>query len=194
MRGRFLVLEGPDGSGTTLHTSLLADFLSGSGVSCVRTAEPTAGPVGTFIRGQLRGQGPVDACTLQLLFCADRAWHVANAVEPALAGGSTVVSDRYALSTLAYGEALGLDAAWLERVNAGFPKPDRVVLLLPPLDVCLARLRERGETDAMEKEDLQARVHAAYARLARDNPEIAVIDSSGEKEETARLVRGAAGV
>jgi dTMP kinase len=194
MPGRFIVLEGPDGSGTTHHSKRLAETLRTEGLDVLLTAEPSAGPVGARIREFLR-EGSLSADALQLLFCADRADHVRREIMPALEAGKIVISDRYALSTVAYGEALGLDPEWLLVLNNKFIQPHLHLLLLPPLSVALERVSRRKETDSMERQELQERVHAAYARLADGDPAINVIDTDGEKDVAAgrilELVRAA---
>jgi dTMP kinase len=188
MNGLMIVLEGPDGSGTTSHASRLANTLKESGRKVLLTAEPTDGPIGRFIREQLKSKSGIPASALQLLFCADRAMHHAQTVRPALERGEIVISDRSFYSTLAYGEALGLDTAWLEGVNAPFVRPDFLILALPPLSVCLERLHGRAELDMLEEDSLQARVHKAYASMAKQHPEWSVIDTSGPVEDTAKIL------
>jgi dTMP kinase len=106
-RGRFLVLEGLDGAGTTTQARLLADRLRRGGRRAHLTAEPSGGPVGALLRQVLtrrigggEGEG-FDAGALALLFAADRLDHWSAEIDPRLAGGEDVVSDRYALSSLA---------------------------------------------------------------------------------------------
>lgn len=187
MRGRFIVLEGPDGSGTTTHTALLAKNLQEKGVDVFLTKEPTDGPIGLFIRQQLSlGTMPSDA--LQMLFSADRAWHLASEVLPALEMGKTVISDRYMLSTLLYGEALGLDRDWLEIMNKKFIKPDYVILALPSFEVCMQRLNKRSTKDMLEsQDDLQRRVYDGYASFARTHT-LPVLDTSGSPEEVSAML------
>lgn len=127
----------------------------------------------------------MDPVALQLLFCADRAVHCACEITPALARGETVICDRYALSTLAYGSAAGIDWSWLREVNKNFVQPSRYILLLPSLATCLGRLARRAARDAFEATHFQEEVYAAYERLARADSTIAVVDSSDTKEETA---------
>jgi len=188
MRGLFVVLEGPDGSGTTTHSHLLAADLQSKGFDIVLTNEPTDGRIGTWIREMLRSGAPMPQDALQLLFCADRAEHVKTVIEPALSSGKIVLSDRYAASTLAYGEALGVDAGWLSRVNDAFPKPDVELFLLPPVDVCAERISTRKAQDSFEKRELQEKIHASYRRLASAQSSIQVIDSSGSVDDVASLI------
>lgn len=191
MAGRFLVIDGPDAAGTTLHATLLAGRLRKEGTDVLLTAEPTDGPIGTWIRGILKGNVTTPATALQLLFTADRAWHVETVITPALEAGKTVVLDRYLLSTIAYGVALGLEKDWLKDLNKNFVRPDRTILTLPPLDVCLQRLEKRGAHDILERQDLQEKIHTAYRALAEEDPSIIVIDTSAEKFSVAQTLYAA---
>jgi dTMP kinase len=190
MRGTYIVLEGPDGSGTTSHTARLSNTLKEQGKKVLLTAEPTDGPIGVHIRQLLTSKSGIPASALQLLFCADRAMHMERTILPALERGDVIISDRSYLSTLAYGEALGLDVSWLEGVNAPFVKPDLLILALPPLTVCLERLGGRSERDLLETDSLQARVHRAYEGMASRNPHWTVVDTSGPAEDTAHGIFG----
>lgn len=176
--GAYIVLEGPDGGGSTTHAKLLCERLTESGVEFVQTAEPTTGPIGTTIRAELRGKGiPSDA--LQMLYSADRAWHMAKVVRPALEAGKIVVGERCHLSTFVYGEALGLDLPWLENMNSTFVEPDLMLVLMPPFEVCAQRLGIR-DRDLLEGDSLQKNVHAAYARRMEAHPEYVLVDTSGD--------------
>ncbi len=187
--GTFIVLEGPDGSGTTTHAKLLGEHLK-KNHQLLQTAEPTSGPIGQFIRQQLRG-GTLPSNALQMLFSADRAWHVENVVEPALSKGQVVLSDRYAPSTLIYGEALGLDPSWLHDLNKNFIQPDLLFVLLPPFEVCQKRLGARKEKEILETDSLQKRVHALYDRYVQSHPSVIFIDSSGDIGVTAKQLADA---
>lgn len=185
----FIVLEGPDGSGTTLHSKLLAEKFVAEGHQVVLTAEPTDGSIGSWIRQEL-SKGSLPASALQLLFCADRAEHVEKVIKPALAEGKVVISDRYTLSTIAYGETFGVDPQWLKKVNEGFPKPDLTLLALPPISVCIERLNRRETRDIFEQEDLQLKIHTAYKALAQEDASIKIVDTSGEKNVSATEIWG----
>lgn len=186
--GRFIVLEGPDGSGTTTHSKLLADALRARGEDVLLTAEPTDSPIGKFIREQIKGKLIESPSALQLMFCADRAWHIEKVIKPALAAGKTVISDRYVISTLVYGEALGLDADWLLRVNTPFLEPDIMIIALPPLSTCLERINMRKQLDVFENSPFQKRVYDLYEKVGVDDPSVKVINTAGSRESVASLV------
>lgn len=181
-QGTFIVLEGPDGCGTTFHSAALAERLRQEGLRVLCTAEPTAGPIGTEIRRCISGHSPPPPETLQLLFTADRALHIAETIAPALADGMTVICDRYTPSTLAYGEAADADPAWLRELNKHFIQPDATLYLLPPLSVCLQRLAARSARDSLESAPFQERVYGAYQKLLAEDHHGERIDSAGPKD------------
>src|SRR5450755_2888527 len=107
-KGRLVVLEGIDGAGTTTQAARLAARIKQAGTKARTTKEPSDGPVGTLIRHVLTGRivgakglAPGWA-TMALLFAADRMDHVETEIEPFLAEGGVIVSDRYDASSLAY--------------------------------------------------------------------------------------------
>jgi len=185
--GTFIVLEGPDGSGTTTHARLLAEKLKSEGHDVLLTAEPTNSPIGLFIREQLQAESVSSPSALQLLFCADRAAHNEEVIRPALAAGKTVISDRYVISTLVYGEALGLDPEWLLQVNTPFVEPDVMIVALPPLSVCLERINMRKQLDVFENSAFQTKIYDLYEKMG-DDPEVKVVDTSGKIEDAAKRV------
>lgn len=179
-RGKLIVLEGIDGSGTTTQTSLLADELSSRGHSVLTTREPTGRSIGVFIRQALQqrltlGDGePVTLpwSSMALLFAADRLDHVDNVLEPALAAGKIVISDRYDLSSLAYQSSTSPEGEgalpWLLRINARALRPDLTVVLDLPFEVAEERRRQRGgEPELFERSELQARLVGLYADAER---------------------------
>lgn len=191
MIGRFIVLEGPDGSGTTTHSRILAETLRKEGLDVVLTAEPTNSPIGKFIREQLKAKSIESPSALQLLFCADRAWHIEKVIKPALAAGKTVISDRYVISTLIYGEALGLDPDWLLSVNTPFVEPDIMMIALPPLHVCLERINKRAQLDVFENTRFQKKIYDLYEKAGAEDPSAHVIDTSGTTDEAAAKILAA---
>ena len=172
-RGRLIALEGIDGCGKSTQVRLLADR-----IGAVTTFEPGATPLGAALRALLldRHEASVSARAEALLMAADRAQHVAEVLEPALAAGRWVVTDRYAASTLAYqGYGRGLDRVELEELVSwatGGLRPDLTVLLDLPVAVAAAR-RHGGTVDRMESEavEFHQRVADGYLALAADGPD-----------------------
>lgn len=173
-RGRFIAIEGIDGSGTTLQTRALAAWLAQRGHRVVETREPTGGAIGALIRERLSVRAAaLDPAALALLFAADRLDHIAREVEPALAGGAVVLSDRYLLSSLAY-QSLDCDEAWVREINRRAPAPDLTLVLEIPVEVAFARVQRRMAHGAATEERfdalaLQRRIAEHYRRL-RDDP------------------------
>src|SRR3989344_1301036 len=105
MRGIFIVFEGPDGTGTTFHSEVLAERLRKAGKRAViLTREQTDGACGKKVRMILTDGIYTDPADLQKCFCDDRAEHVEHVINPALRSGKIVITDRYVTSTLIYGE------------------------------------------------------------------------------------------
>lgn len=115
-RGKFIVCDGLDGSGTTTQVDRLAQFFRGKGHEVLLTKEPSTGPVGVLIRQQLSASPAVDEKTLALLFAADRVDHLKREVLPALERGALVICDRYILSSLAY-QTLHNSFQWVQQIN-----------------------------------------------------------------------------
>lgn len=198
----FIVLEGIDGSGTTTQAARLARTLQARGVRVHATREPSAGPVGRLLRQALTGtlvadERPVqlDFCAMALLFAADRMDHVRREIEPALARGEVVISDRYDLSSLIYQSETSTDAErylpWLTSLNAQALRPDVTVVLSVDADVALARRRARGGADELfEVPELQVRLAARYAEAPRYLPEdrIVVLDASESPDRVEEAI------
>ena len=190
MPGRFIVLEGADGVGTTTQMRSLADALRARGRDVHTTAEPSTGPIGVMIRDVLRTRAHDDATKreLALLFAADRLHHHAHEIAPKLAAGVDVVSDRYVLSSLVY-QSLDLPIDWIATLNAHAPPADATVVVTCPVDVALQRLQARSERDLFETRAIQERVHAQYAALA-SKVNAMIVDGTGAIDAvTARIVR-----
>ncbi len=160
--GRFIVIEGLDGAGTTTQAQRLADHLR-EGSEVVQTHEPTDGPVGRVIRATLqRAAGAPLAASLPWLFAADRSDHLARTVVPALQRGAWVISDRYYHSSLAY-QSLDHPLAWVHTLNQHFRVPDLTLFLGLDVEVCLARISARGEArEIFEERQALERISARY--------------------------------
>lgn len=200
LSGRFVVLEGIDGAGTTTQTAKLVERLRAESKSVpVRaTREPSDGPIGSLVRQVLtgrivapEGRAP-NWATMALLFAADRMDHVESEIEPCLAHGGIVVSDRYDASSLAYqsvssgrgGEAA---VAWIRELNRHALRPHLTIVLDLPSDVAATRRNARGEPAQLyEQNEVQRALSAFYHDLARHMPDdrIVVIDATGSIDET----------
>lgn len=184
----FIVLDGPDATGTSTHCRFLAERLTAQGKEVLLTAEPTDGPMGVQIRQILNEKEKLEPMALQMLFCADRAWHVEHVIAPALKAGKTIVCDRYWHSTIVYAAAQDLPTSELLKLNMTFPQPDVTIFTLPPIEVALKRMQKRSASDLFEKETFQRRLHEEYKKLAAQHPSITIVDTSGEKTAVADII------
>jgi len=168
-RGLLFALEGIDGSGKSTQARLLAGALEKQGRAVVRTQEPTDGPTGKELRRYLQGLTRHLSPAAELeLFTADRREHVARLIQPALAAGKIVISDRYYYSSAAYQGALGLDPQEILALNESFaPRPHLVFLLQLPVSKALERLAAKGAADRQVSESLPylQQVAAIYDRF-----------------------------
>jgi dTMP kinase len=205
MSGRFVVIEGIDGAGTTTQVGRLVDRLRKKNIQVRGTREPSDGPVGTLIRQVLAGRVVVPGGrapgwgTMALLFAADRVDHVEAEIEPALAVGAVVISDRYDASSLAYQSVTsggGGDVAvkWIAEINRQARRPDLTVVLDVSADVAGARREARGEPSQLyEQNETQRALAVFYKDLARYLPQdrIVLIDASGTADQVEEAVYSA---
>jgi dTMP kinase len=194
-RGKLIVLEGIDGSGTTTQTDRLVEHLRQQRRTAVSTREPSAGPVGRLLREVLLGQhrmsqgAAMDGRTMALLFAADRVDHLQREVEPALLEGADVVSDRYLMSSLAY-QAEEADREWVSLLAKGVRPPDLTILLDIPIEVAAKRRALAGRpVERYDADSYLARVAENYRRLARLDSGSVVLDGSASRDEVAAAVR-----
>ncbi len=151
---RFVSFEGGDGSGKSTQLELLAGYLSRQGISCLSTREPGGTNLGKMLRKvllELRDE-PISPETELFLYLADRAQHVREVIEPAMANGKLVLCDRFTDSTMAYqGYGRGADLDVLSRMNAIASRgvvPDLTFLLDCPVEVGLSRTQTRLSSHA----------------------------------------------
>lgn len=197
MSGRFIALEGVDGSGKSTQAALLAAALRAAGHTVVETREPGGTPLGEAVRGiVLDSGGDMAPVAEALLFAASRAQHVAQIVRPALASGAWVVCDRFVDSSLAYqgvARGLGIDTVWA--INAPAVDgclPDLAIVL--DVAPAIAGTREAGPKDRIEVEGiaLQRAVAAGYHELAaRFGDRITIIPAGGSVDQVHVLVMSA---
>jgi dTMP kinase len=184
-------LEGIDGSGTTTQTERLVKYLRQQGRTAVATREPSAGPIGRLLREVLLGQhrmpggASVDGRTMALLFAADRLDHLQREVEPLLAEGADVVSDRYLMSSLAY-QAEEADREWVALLARGVRPPDLTILLDLPVEVAARRRLMAGRPEERYDADSYLGLVADnYRRLAQADPSAVILDGSASRDEVA---------
>ena len=188
--GRLVAFEGLDQSGKQTQALRLREALEAAGLRVVSFDFPDyATPIGREIGAALAGSRTFPPDCLQLLYVANRCEH-RPAIARALAAGAWVVCDRYLASSIAYGEAQGLDPAWLGTIQRILPPADLTVLLdIAPHE---AASRKQQHRDAFEQDlDLLGRVRASYLRQAAETPGWRVVDAARDREEIAADVERA---
>ena len=196
-RGKFIALEGIDGSGKSTQIGRLTQRLAGQGVTCRATREPTGRPVGALIRQALTGQTPLDPRVIAALYAADRIDHLVNGEDGLLAlveRGITVVTDRYYFSSYAY-HSVDMDMDWVigaNSVSAGLLRPTLTVFLDVPVELAMERIRRgRDRVELFEKEDRLQKTRSLYFeafRRLKNEETVAVVDGSGPEDEVAGRV------
>ncbi len=194
---KLIVLEGLDGAGTTTQTRRLADALAAAGHAAHVTREPSDGPIGRLIREMLTGGHAIagarlDQTTFSLLFAADRMDHLQREVEPALAAGTIVISDRWYHSSLAY-QGTGAERAWIRELNRRARRPDLTVFLRVRAEVAAERRVAAGRAQELfEDLPMQQRVAGGYdavlAELAAEGEAITVLDGEQPLDDVTRAI------
>ena len=201
-RGRFITFEGGEGAGKSTQIGLLADYLRDGGIDVTTTREPGGTPKAERLReillsGKIASLGPLAEAAL---FSAARIDHVERLIEPTLARGGWVLSDRFADSTRAYQGARGgvstRDIDLLERAAVGVITPDLTLILdLPPetgLSRAAARRGASVEIDRFEAEDIDFHrgLRKAFLDIATRHPHrCRVIDATRPVEEVSLTIR-----
>ncbi len=155
-RGRLITFEGGEGAGKSTQMERIAHYLRQEQIEVITTREPGGTPLGEKIRTLLLNE-PMGAKAELLLLFAARAEHLRQVIEPALAQGKWVLSDRFTESSYAYqGYGRGLpiaEIATLEALTLGDLRPDRTYWFDLPLEVGFERVGKRGATDRFEEEE-----------------------------------------
>ncbi|MBI2050146.1 MAG: dTMP kinase [Candidatus Staskawiczbacteria bacterium] len=165
--GKFIVIEGLDGSGKNAQIDLLVNFLRENGREVIATKEPTMeSEAGRKIKQVLKKEIKLKPLELQSLYVQDRKEHLENKVIPALRESKFVVSSRYAFSTFAYGAANGLDLALLVEMNKSFLLPDLTIIIDVSPASCIKRIDSRGrEKELFEQIEKLKKVDQFYKKL-----------------------------
>ncbi len=195
-----IVLEGLDGAGTTTQARRLVDDLDAAGRPAHLTREPSDGPIGRLIREMLTGghaiaNAAISQTTFGLLFAADRMDHLQREVEPALAAGTVVVSDRWYHSSLAY-QGTGAERTWIALLNGRARRPDLTLLLRVRPEVAAERRVAAGRAQELfEDLAMQRKVAAGYDEVmaaCRDTGErVEVLDGEQSLDQVAAAIAAA---
>jgi dTMP kinase len=194
-RGRFVTLEGVDGAGKSTHVQFIADALAAGGRRVIVTREPGGTELAEQIRNTVLKERMEPIIGTLLIFAA-RADHVARVIEPALAGGSSVVCDRFTDATIAYqGAGEGVPRGLIDRLAQAAYRglaPDRTLIFDVPFEVAAQRLKGSGKTlDRFEREERAffERVRNAYLAIAKAEPKRArIVDASGDQAAVRKAI------
>jgi dTMP kinase len=178
--GKFIVFEGLDGSGQSTQAELLKDYLEKSDKQVLLTKEPTLdSDAGREIAEVLSHKKTLSSDKLQELFVEDRRDHLNKLILPVLKDGVFVISDRYFLSTLAFG-SIDCNLELLIKLNNDFMEPDITFILEVRPEISIGRIEKRGkEIQLFEKLDKLTKVAENYRILSQRFENIFVVD--GEK-------------
>lgn len=196
IKGFFITLEGPEGSGKSTQAVRLVAALKRAGYSVVHTREPGGTPLAEIIRHVLLSASSHESVTAEteaLLILAARSQHVAHIIMPALQRGQIVICDRFSDSTFAYqGYGRNVNMQWLRKANdvaSGGISPDLTLLFDLPASVGLARRRKaRGKQNRLDRESerFHRKVRRGFLALSRQSPRrITVIDATQQPDDIA---------
>ena len=197
MKGLFIVMEGPDGSGKTTQINLLKEYLEEAGYECLITREPGGTVIGEEVRQLIlnpehKEMSPV---TEMLLYAASRAQLVHEVIGPALEEGKIVISDRFVDSSIGYqGIARKLGISTVSAVNApgiGIYRPDGIFFIDLSEAEGLRRKKEQKNLDRMEQEgiDFHHMVSEGYRKVLSGRPEVMKIDGGRSIDTIQKKIR-----
>lgn len=197
-RGKFIVFEGIEGSGKTVQTKAFCGHLSMQRKDVMMTEQPWEGDsIGKFIREELKDKTEmISAVTLQFLFIANRSNHLEKLIEPGIKAGKTVVSDRYWMSTAAYGSALAgrpeVSPEYFLSLHSIFLKPDIVFFIDVDPKTAFKRINERGgKRERFDKLDTLVLLRERYKELERSYGGLWITINGNKKVEdvTAQVIK-----
>ena len=188
-KGKFITFEGIDGAGKSTHIDFVAGLVRRLGRDVVVTREPGGTPLGERLRELLLHE-KMHLETEALLMFAARREHLAQVIEPALARGDCVISDRFTDATFAYqggGRKMNIEKLKVleDWVHPGL-QPDLTLLFDVPLDVARKRLAAVRTLDKFEQEktDFFEATRAEYLRRAEEFPaRFRIVDGTRTIEE-----------
>lgn len=197
MKGKFVTIEGCEGSGKSTQLRLLSENLKEAGVDFILTREPGGSVISEEIRKIILNGAYTDMCDEceALLYAAARIQHLKQTVAPALAQGKLVICDRYVDSSFAYqGAARGLGWDFIEKINSyaleNFPPDLTIFLDIPPREA-FERKHGADKNDRMEQLGLKfhEKVYEGYRELIGKYPRICPVYCGGTKYETAAGIK-----
>lgn len=189
--GRLIAFEGLDQSGKQTQAESLRDHLAGRGRDCRLLSFPDYHtPIGTELSKALHGEREYAPDVMQLLYVTNR-YERRGEIEQLLDGGAVLLCDRYVASSVAYGEAQGLDAGWLAGIQRFLPQPDLTILL--DIAPATAAQRKSSGRDRYERDlGLLSRVRESYRAQAEAGGWL-VLDGERPREAVAADVFSAIG-
>lgn len=191
MSGLLIAFEGLDQSGKQTQAEALRDYVTTQGRVCHPLSFPDyATSIGAEISKGLQGERDYAADVMQLLYVANR-YEKRTQIADWLASDAVVVCDRYLASTIAYGEAQGLDSAWLTEIQRFLPQPDLTILLDIAPETAVGRKalgRDKYERDLA----LLGRVRQSYQRQAQAGAWLRLDGQRSKAEVTADVIRAVA--
>jgi len=194
-KGKFITLEGMDGAGKSTHIPLIIELLRARGVEVVSTREPGGTVLGEKLRAILLHES-MHAETETLLMFAARREHIANVIEPSLARGAYVLSDRFTDATYAYQcGAKGVLPSKIKQLETWVQddlRPDATLLFDVPVEISIQRLRSAREPDKFERENALffEKLRQAYLKRAAENADIFhVIDANQSIDKVEVIVK-----
>ena len=188
MRGKFITLEGMDGAGKSTHIPAIESLIKQHGVEVVSTREPGGTELGESLRAMLLHEDMHPETETLLMFAARRE-HIAQVIEPALARGAYVLSDRFTDATFAY--QCGAKGVSLQKVEAleqwvqNTLQPDLTLLFDVPVEVSVKRLASARSPDKFEREGAAffEKIRNAYLQRAQQSPQRFIIINSNQALE-----------
>ena len=197
MKGLFIVMEGPDGSGKTTQINLIEQYLKEAGYECLITREPGGTVIGEEVRElilnpEYKEMSPV---TEMLLYAASRAQLVHEVIGPALEAGRIVISDRFVDSSIVYqGIARNLGISTVAAVNApgiGIYRPDGIFFIDLSEAEGIRRKKNQKKLDRMEQEsiDFHHLVSEGYRKVLAERPEVIKIDGGKDIDVIQKKIR-----
>ncbi len=178
-----IAIEGIDGTGKTTVAKFLRDELEKMGYRAVLLREPTNSEWGIKIKKSMNAR--LSADEELKLFILDRKYNVEKNILPALRSGKIVIMDRYYYSTIAYQGARGIDIEEIKRMNDFAPEPDVVILLDAPPDLCIERIKKRGERNSFERLSYLKKVREIFKSL---NDKLVIVNASKSVGEVKKEV------